>query len=404
MANDDLWLWLGDKLPLPWSAPAFYRKAMAIRSLMPGQDDNEAAVAYFSRALQLAPGDEDIDQIYFNRGLTYTELGNPRAALADFDQAIRRSPRFPDFYAARGTVRQQLRQWQAALADFSRAIQLEPTADFYYRRGWLYFQRGALDTAIADFSAALTLKPQFPSLHYARGLVRELSSDRQRAIEDFQMAVNISGSSSHALLVEQGNAWMGLGELQRALQVYDQAFQANGSRLQRVDRRSNRALREIRTRLHMGRAIAHSYLGDLELARSELDIAVDLETKANHLYNRGVISWLMADRRQALQDFSEVVQRDSESAPAHYFLSILRHELGDAVGAEQEYRKALALEPFAIAFYGADGYYGRGLARSLHDDRQEALRDLTWAAQLYSFRRAETMQAQVLAKIETLSS
>ncbi len=262
---------------------------------------------------------------------------------------------------------------------------------------------GALDKAIGDFSAALRIRSNFLSLYLSRGWVREAAGDRQGAIEDFQVVVGSPESSNYGVLVEQGNAWLGLGDPQQALNTYDQALQVNGGQLNRVSRRSHYIAVVIRTQLHVGRGGAYTYLGDLEGAQAEFDRAVELRGIANHHYNRGVICWLLGDQQQALQDFSEVIQQDPESAPAYYYLSVLRHQLGDPTGAEQDYRQGLALEPFAIAFYGADGYYGRGLARSLRDDRQQAIRDLKWAAQLYSFRQARALQNQVLGEIECLS-
>lgn len=95
------------------------------------------------------------------------------------------------------------------------------------------------------------------------------------------------------------------------------------------------------------------------------------------------------------------MRQDSGNAPARYYLSVFCQESGNTRQGQEIYQQALALEPSALFFYGADGFYGRGLAHCYYGEHQQALSDLTWAAHQYSFRQATTMQQRVIAAIDT---
>lgn len=88
-----------------------------------------AAIANYDRALRLEP---DAARIYGNRGLAKRILGRYREAVADYDQALRLEPDTAYIYANRAGAKSALGQYQEATADYDQALRLEPDDAYTY--------------------------------------------------------------------------------------------------------------------------------------------------------------------------------------------------------------------------------------------------------------------------------
>ena len=87
-------------------------------------------------------------------------MGDYSKAIADFDQAVRLSPNFPDAFYHRGNVYSEKGYYQQAIADYTQAISL--AARFVaavINRGNAYMSHGDYDLAIQDYDRAATLDP-----------------------------------------------------------------------------------------------------------------------------------------------------------------------------------------------------------------------------------------------------
>ncbi len=81
-----------------------------------------AAVEDFTRALTL---DSTLLQAYVDRGILYwRELGEPQKALCDFNTALATMPRLSEALINRGITYQQLGDDAAALADFRAYLEV----------------------------------------------------------------------------------------------------------------------------------------------------------------------------------------------------------------------------------------------------------------------------------------
>ena len=83
----------------------------------------DAALADCNRSISLAPTDPNT---FDSRGLVYLKLNNPRAALADYEAAVRLGEN-AHFVYGRGIARLQLGLADEGQADLQRAIELENT-------------------------------------------------------------------------------------------------------------------------------------------------------------------------------------------------------------------------------------------------------------------------------------
>jgi len=88
---------------------------------------------------------------HVNRGLAYLALQDYDKAAADFDQAIRNSPKDAMLYFRRGLAQGGAGNWQAAVKSYSEAIRLNPQyAEAFRNRSAAYQQLGDSARAQAD--------------------------------------------------------------------------------------------------------------------------------------------------------------------------------------------------------------------------------------------------------------
>ncbi|MGX7742146.1 caspase family protein [Rhodopseudomonas parapalustris] len=111
---------------------------------------------------------------YYRRGQVYASKGAYRAAIKDFDEAIRLNAKDVEAYNNRCWARTVIGELERALADCDQALQLRPNfIDGLDSRGLLHLKSGRDKAAIADFDAALKINPRLTSSLYGRGLARK---------------------------------------------------------------------------------------------------------------------------------------------------------------------------------------------------------------------------------------
>ena len=148
----------------------------------------DPAIADFSRALRLRPG----DLIALNgRGVAYLDEGKPDPALVDFNAAILANPGDGAAFGNRASVERARGDYSAAIFDHSRAIELAPDdASAWAARGYDYAGKRQWDSAIADFDDALRRAPNDASALEGRALTERGKGDAKAALKDYQAALN----------------------------------------------------------------------------------------------------------------------------------------------------------------------------------------------------------------------
>jgi len=58
------------------------------------------------------------------RGYVYSEIGNKRAAIRDYNQVIKIDPEYADAYVKRGYIHNEKGDKKSAIADFDKAISI----------------------------------------------------------------------------------------------------------------------------------------------------------------------------------------------------------------------------------------------------------------------------------------
>ena len=85
-------------------------------------------------------------------------MGDYQGAIADYDKAIERNPRFAVAYNNRGNAKSTLEDHQGAIADYDKAIKFNPKyAKAYKNRGIAKNALGDMEGAKKDFDKAAEL-------------------------------------------------------------------------------------------------------------------------------------------------------------------------------------------------------------------------------------------------------
>ena len=193
--------------------------ADADRALQLGVTPSSLPYLYWNRAMayhelgQLERAVEDLGKVVdherfpearFWRGNCYTQLGNFKLALADYDRVLAKSPGDPRGLSWRGTVRLFVRDYRAAVEDLSRLIErpppgwgegdptLLPPAVTHYYRGYSYLMLSRFEEAAADFSRSIELDEWAGCYRLYRAAARLRLADLRGARADVAWVIRMS--------------------------------------------------------------------------------------------------------------------------------------------------------------------------------------------------------------------
>jgi tetratricopeptide (TPR) repeat protein len=166
----------------PSFAIDFLARGAAFRAL--GQFDK--ALADYDEALKRNP---DFPEVQMNKGVVYWHKGDYSSAIPLFTAAIKADPNFVEALANRGAAYRKKGDMNAAIADYSKAIQINPNdAMTFYNRGVAYQKQQLHEKAIADFTSAIRLQPRYPEAYLNRGVAYTGVNKIAEARRDFQKA------------------------------------------------------------------------------------------------------------------------------------------------------------------------------------------------------------------------
>lgn len=118
------------------------------------KNDEKGIVEASTKIIQYDPSN---GMAYYNRGSIYSNWGEYKKALADFNDALIILPQYAGLYNNRGLVYTRLNRNEDALRDFDKAIELESSPIVFYNRANLYYDENKLEKALVDYQAFLNL-------------------------------------------------------------------------------------------------------------------------------------------------------------------------------------------------------------------------------------------------------
>jgi tetratricopeptide (TPR) repeat protein len=141
-------------------------------------------------ARQLIEYDPDSANGYYQLGIAQRLLGDLRAAIESWDDAVERSPGNPEFFLRRGIAWYYLGENRLARRDFEAA---EPAFDgrALFWSGVTYAKEGDFNRAVRLYTAALRLAPNFKPAYNNRGLAYMRLGEYARAEREFDELVRL---------------------------------------------------------------------------------------------------------------------------------------------------------------------------------------------------------------------
>ncbi len=405
------------------SAVGFARRARVRAS----KGDHAAAIADYTRALELDPGDElswngrarsrwakgdlegaasdfgeaiELDEGFAggwnNRGLIYRQLGRLDDAIADFTRAIELAPRYPGSWSNRAIAYRTRGDGPAALADAVRAVELGPRyAETWINVGLIRMDAGDLDGAIADFTTAIELDDRLAIAWLDRGKARASARDFEGAISDYDRAIEIDPRYANAYN-NRGIARYERGELAAAIADYDRAIEIDP---ENADAHSNRgnardgmgdhagaiadftraiALEPDDPSWYVNRALSRTSLGELDGAIADCDRALELDPDFEAAWcNRGNARRDKGELVASLADLDRAVELGPRSPECWNSRALTLELLGRVDDAIADLSRALELAPRFAA-----GFVNRGMMRNARKDHDGAIADYTRALEI----------------------
>jgi tetratricopeptide (TPR) repeat protein len=139
----------------------------ALNAVLEGSDDGT-----------IPPRDKDNAEAHLLRGLIERELGERRAALADFEAASKRRPDLFEAYVNAGEMKLEAGNGQEALGPLEKAVRYAPnSAVAHMNLGDCYRMLGRPGDAKKEYQTALSQDSSLAGVHYNLGLLYLFSTN-----------------------------------------------------------------------------------------------------------------------------------------------------------------------------------------------------------------------------------
>ena len=231
-------------------------------------------------------GDPDKVVALLHEGNTLISAGQPDAALAKYDEAMKFAEKEgdPDLFFNKGIAYKAKGETDKAIAEYRRALELAPDyAEAHNNLGNLLKDLKRHDEAIQHFEASIRVFPDNPSTHNNLGTVHAMKGDVNKAAVCFAKAVRLEPTYVDArqnlgvAYMQQGRLAAAEKELAKAVKmaqggmVYEQqrlaAAKASLARANSPEEQ-NAVRKEISVAQQAGNAATGKYRRGMEFLRS----------------------------------------------------------------------------------------------------------------------------------------
>lgn len=308
---------------------AAVRVRQAVAALRSDRADDAIRLYNAALAAEGLPNDQRA-LIHVDRGVARARLGQPRAALEDFNRAIQLVPEGATAYNNRGTVLLEISAVPEAIRDFDRALLLAPSyAAALTNRAAAQVRLGNHRAALADYSRAIVLLQTDGAAFAGRGRVHLAQGRPHAALRDLGRALAVAPRFAPALRAR--------AEAYLALERYKEASDDLG-RVLEIDRNNIEVV--------LLRGYAALAARDVPGALRDFEHAVTLDPKFNAAVEARGFAEAKAERYdQALNDLSRAIEIDPRSAQAYAYRAWVYKLMGRPELGQTDLERAAGLEP-----------------------------------------------------------
>lgn len=132
------------------------------------------------------------EEYYMMGNACITEAKDSKAAIANYDKAIKLYPDYADAWVRKGVTLMNLKEYHQALSIFNQVINKTPHLfKAIYNRGKLWMKLKMYDNAISDFDKATTLNPQHAQAHQLFGNALHHAGKEEEAEIQWNRAIKL---------------------------------------------------------------------------------------------------------------------------------------------------------------------------------------------------------------------
>lgn len=173
---------------------------------------------------------EDKVKVHDLRGYCLEMLGDVDMALRVYEDIAKNIPNHPSVHRRIGLILKKQGKLAKALEMFSKQIEISPEAMDYVNRGTLnrFFQK--YKSALADFEEALKLEPDDAFCYSRIGLIYEAHREFDKAIENYDMALQYvtEDSGRLQLYTYKARTMQCLNRFEAAMELYNKYIEEFG--------------------------------------------------------------------------------------------------------------------------------------------------------------------------------
>lgn len=286
-------------------------------------------------------------KVLLTRSAGWKMKGDIGRALADVERAIGLTPDVSGGYYFRGKIYVEQKEYDRALPDLDKAVALDhqESSDIFYARGWAFEHKGDKDRARADYRKALAIDADHQGAQ--EGLARlaadsraptGASADARKACESYGNAdLTIDGCTQLIaknvenlpdIYTKRGNGYRMKKDYDRAIADYDKAIEIDPSY----------------SLAYSLRGLAYAGKGEHDRAIADYDKALLMRPYIVTYLNRGKSYFAKGDYDRALADYNKALELDPADPEAYCGRGDAYKGKGDEARATDEYRAAERIE------------------------------------------------------------
>lgn len=187
-----------------------------IGTMFDNKGQNENAIEYYQKANDI----NEIAKLHNNISACYENLGNYEAALNSINSALNMDSTIVEFYERKANILYELGDIKAAIAEYDKAMAVQPAYETaYFGRGVYKGRAGDFDGAIEDLSVFISFNTEEAYAYASRADIYLKQGKKDLADADFRKIIEIEDSPEKYDRIPYG--YQGLAMNDKAIAAMD---------------------------------------------------------------------------------------------------------------------------------------------------------------------------------------
>jgi len=348
------------------------------------QDRVDDAIERLRRAIELRPA---LAEAHSNLGWALRAMGEPEAALSEFEAALKCDARLADAHHGMGVVLLEEGRLDESIESLRATVELDQNIPYaLYNLGSAYVKRGQFSESLPVLEGAAWLAPDDPDVPYLLGEACYHLGRYEQARDSYLAALRLDPELAKAHNAA-GWAYHNLEEHDKALSSFERAISLDPDLAEAYEGigwerilagKPDEAVESFQAAIERdpGSAQAHNGLGwayyaqdELSQAKASFATAIELDpTLAEALQGRGLTYLDGGMAALARKDLAEAIRLAPEVAESHGGLGWAYLASGMDAAAILSFQQAVSLDPTL-----ADSYVGLGTAFTAERQLEQAM-------------------------------